>query len=231
MVKIVKNTTFSGLTDIIAPHSCRGCGHIGSPLCECCKNYIILQHQNICPNCKSLNPTSKCPKCPHMPPTFVLGDRTSIIGTIVHDFKYSSVTALAQPISELLDNILPEILGNVSIIPLPTISRHIRERGFDHTAKIAHHLTKLRPGWRVQSIILRQQNTVQVGASETARKTQAKKAYQVNPKIPIDPNTTYILFDDVWTTGASMQAALKILASAGAQKIIILILALSQKKN
>ena len=50
----------------------------------------------------------------------------------------------------------------------------------------------------------------------------------INKKLNIDRNKTYVLLDDVWTTGASMKAALKKLREAGALKIIILVLAVNR---
>ena len=40
----------------------------------------------------------------------------------------------------------------------------------------------------------------------------------------INLNARYVLFDDVWTTGASMQAAAEVLRTAGVQKIESLVL-------
>ena len=54
-------------------------------------------------------------------------------------------------------------------------------------------------------MIERANNTVQVGASNEKRKVQAKEAYIVRRKL--DPLKTYMLLDDVWTTGSSMMAA------------------------
>lgn len=228
---IVNNTTFLSPVDLIAPHSCRGCGDIGSPLCGRCKNYILSEHHNLCPNCKSSNPTGICPKCPSMPPTFTVANRTSSVGLLVHDLKYTSSRSLAKPLAELANSILPDIIGPVVIVPLPTISRHIRERGFDHTLEISRRLAKLRPDWHVEKVLLRARDSVQVGATESARLSQAKKAYQINSKNKIDPSATYLLFDDVWTTGASMKAAHKILTRAGIRKTMMLILAVSHVKH
>ena len=227
MAFIVKNTTIISPLDLIAPHSCRGCGSLGMPLCNRCKNNILLHHQTMCPNCKTYNSTTKCPKCDFMPPTFVIDRRSSAIGQLISDYKYSSLRALSYPIAEICDEILPDILGPVSIVPLPTISQHIRERGFDHTLKIAKSICKLRPAYKTERLLIRAKNTVQVGSSQSARISQAKKAYQINPKIRIDSSATYILLDDVWTTGASMKSAIKQLQFAGINKIILLILAVS----
>jgi len=157
----------------------------------------------------------------------MVGWRDELIGRLVHDLKYHSVRSLGKMIAEILDNILPYPSGDVRIIPLPTIHRHIRERGIDHTLLIAKKLARLR-GWKVDTVIKRAKDTVQVGADEKTRKLQARDAYYFDGKV--DKAATYILFDDVWTTGASMRAAIKKMREAGAQKIIIVVLAVNRIK-
>ena len=229
MPKKVKKTTFVGLLDLIAPHSCRGCGHLGDVICERCKNNILNTKIQICPNCKTRINNHRCPKCTNLPPIYIVGERSSLIGALVHDFKYYSIHALAKPLAEILNESLPNYTHKTIIVPLPTIGRHIRERGFDHTYLIAKHFSKLRgKNYQVQKLLLRNKNTIQVGANRSARITQANSAYIIAPKTVIDPSATYILFDDVWTTGASIKAATKKLRQAGAKNIIIAILALSR---
>ncbi len=229
MQNIVKNTTLISPLDLIAPHSCRGCGRLGSVLCDRCKNYIIKSHQNLCPNCKKPKSTPKCPDCHDLPKTFVLGERSDILGLLIHDLKYHSVRAIAKPLAELLNATLPTVSGKVIIVPLPTIAKHVRARGLDHTLLIAKHLTKLRSeNCEVQKLLLRDQNTVQVGTDQKTRIKQADRAYKINPRIPIDTQATYLLLDDVWTTGASLRSAEKKLRNAGARNIQFIILALSR---
>ena len=227
MPNIVKNTTFPGLFDLLAPHSCRGCGAIGSALCNRCKKYIITNRKNICPNCKEPFNGPKCPHCSDFPPTYIVDERNTLIGTLVHDLKYDSVRALAPHIADLLNQIIPKLQGSVEIVPLPTITKHIRSRGLDHTKLIAKHLAKHRPIFHTSDVLIRAKDTVQVGASAKTRATQASEAYLINPKVTIDPSKTYLFLDDVWTTGASMHAAIKKLSSTGADNIIVVILALS----
>ena len=226
MPNIVKITTILNPLELIAPHSCRGCGQLGEILCDRCKKNLVKQHVNICPNCKSLNPTGKCPFCADLPPTYVIDKRSELIGNLIHDLKYHSVRALAPPLAEIINQILPPIKGNLAIVPLPTTSKHIRQRGFDHTALIAKKLAKLRHCHSID-LLVRAENSVQVGSNRKTRLVQASRAYEVNPHCLVDQNTTYILFDDVWTTGASLRAAYKKLQDAGAKKIIIAVLALS----
>ena len=226
---IVKNTTFLSPLALLLPHSCRGCGAIGEAVCECCKKDIILKHENYCPNCKEINPTGKCKNCKKLPPIFVINERKSLVGDLIHDYKYNSNRSLARPLAEILNETLPIIEGEVVIVPLPTINRHIRERSFDHTFLLAKKLAKIRD-YRVEKVLLRNKNTVQVGTDEKTRIKQASEAFRINENIEVKSDKTYILLDDVWTTGASMKVAIKKLREAGAKKIIVSILAVNRLK-
>lgn len=225
---IVKNTTFCSVLDLLCPHSCRGCGALGSVLCNCCKNYILDEHINFCANCKRPILHHACENCNSLP-VFSVGRRNELIGRLIEEYKYNSTRALKNVLADLLDGILPCFDGPVVVVPLPTINRHIRERGFDHTLALARTLARLR-GWRVEQLLVRTNNSVQVGAGENARIRQAFAAYCVSEKVLRDgllPNVNYLLLDDVWTTGASITAATRKLREAGALKISIAVLAVS----
>ena len=223
---IVKNTTFPSLLDLFVPHSCRGCGQIGEILCERCKNNIIEAHQNICPSCKTPTTELPCPNC-DLPITYTISTRTDLLDELIHDFKYQSIRSLGKTFAEILDQVLPPLPKNSVIVPLPTSHKHIRERGIDHTKLIAKHLAKKRHIIS-QYLLLRAKDTVQVGSDRATRLAQAKDAYAINPKLHINKAATYVLLDDVWTTGASMKAAIKKLRLAGVKNIIIVLLAVSK---
>lgn len=215
---IVKNTTFPSLLDLLAPHSCRGCGCLGEPLCSRCKNYIQTQHRHICPNCKNPVPAPKdnphtpvrCPNCPNLPPIYALGAKNTLLGTLISDYKYHSIRPLGRTFAELLDTILPDFNTPVIIVPLPTATHHIRARGIDHTRLIARHLAHIRH-YSTLELLIRAKNTVQVGSDKQTRLTQASHAYSINPTIKINREATYLLLDDIWTTGASIRAAINLL--------------------
>lgn len=241
MAFIVKNTTFPSLLDLLAPHSCRGCGRLGEPLCECCKNHIIAQIPHICPNCKRPLPRFESPKpakkpltfadfkCPHcdLPPVIIVGGKSGPLGPLIHDYKYDSVRALARPLSELLASALPADTKNIVLVPLPTATNHIRARAFDHTYLIAKHLAREK-GYKLEKLLLRAKNTVQVGTDSKTRKQQAASAYRLNEKLKLDPTKTYLLLDDVWTTGASMTAAINLLKENGAEYLAAAVLAVNK---
>lgn len=166
----------------------------------------------------------------------VVGWREGNLAKVVKDFKYKSVRAAGETLAELLDWRIPEnfeeVCGaskavgssgvEVVVVPLPTIGRHVRERGLDHTAILAKKLAKRR-GWRCERVLGRVIDTVQVGTKAADRKAQAEKTYELRRKV--DTKKVYLLVDDVWTTGATMMAAEKVLRKAGAEKIAGVVLA------
>ena len=224
---IVKITTKVKLFDLICPHHCISCGKIGVALCDCCKNYNIIDHVNYCPLCKRPTTHGECGFC-NLPPTFMVGWRDEMIGKLIHHYKYEATRTLAQDLAELLDGILPAVTGKVYIVPLPTIRKHIRERGFDHMLLLAQKLARIR-NWQVAPLLRRAKDTVQVGADMKTRVLQARDAYYLDGKI--DNTATYILLDDVWTTGASMKSAMQKLINAGAEKLVITVLAVSRTRS
>lgn len=224
----VKITTKCGILDMLCPHFCRGCGAVGTILCDCCKNYIITSNFNHCPKChKAID--KKCNEC-ELPfvGTFVVGWRDELLGDLVKEFKFESVRALGGELAEILERKLPKIAGEVVVVPLPTVAKHVRERGMDHTLIIAKKLAKRR-GWKVERLLVRAKNTVQVGATAEQRQAQAKEAYEFRGKIR--KNVTYLLLDDVWTTGASMLAAAETMQKAGAKKMIAAVLVANRQQS
>ena len=79
-------------------------------------------------------------------------------------------------------------------MPLPTIRRHIRERGFDHTGRMVKDLTNICGGNR-SNVLLRRNNSVQVGADRYLRQKQAGAAYMVTKNV--NKNDDYVLVDDI----------------------------------
>ena len=110
-------------------------------------------------------------------------------------------------------------IRQIVLVPLPTIRKHIRERGFDHTLRLCFELENFLQkrlddfgiSAEYQSLLVRKNKTVQVGKEKKERVKQAEKAYGIREGIEIENKTLYILVDDVTTTGASLAAAKKIL--------------------
>ena len=164
---------------------------------------------------------------------YTVGKREGVLMKITEEYKYKSIKRTADVLAELIDEVLPDrfydkevkeqtkLDRNISrdevvIVPLPTIAKHIRERGFDHTLRLAKIFAKKR-GYKCSFLLVRRNKTVQVGTDSTTRHKQAKNAYEAVSGVNKD--RVYLLLDDVWTTGASMRAAREELRRAGAERI------------
>lgn len=223
---IVKNTTKCGLLDLVCPHRCRGCGELGAVLCDCCKKDLLDGAINHCPKCGKVI-DGVCAECKTpFDATFVVGYRDEMIGALAEEYKFFGVRGMEKVLGDVLDEFLPDFGEEMVVVPLPTIAKHVRERGVDHTLMMGKRLAKKR-GWKLEQLILRRKNTVQLGAGAKLRRAQAKEAYQFRDKI--DERKTYLLLDDVWTTGASMTEAGKILRENGVKKLVAVVLATNRK--
>jgi len=162
------------------------------------------------------------------------GWREGVLMKMVEEYKYQSVWAMGDALLEIIDVALPNQEDGgwrgeeVVIVPLPTIGRHVRERGLDHTLRLARKLAKRR-GWKCEQLLTRAVDTVQVGAKASEREEQARRAYAVRGKL--DMERVYVLLDDVWTTGASMRAAAEAMRMAGAEKIIGVVIAVGRGRQ
>lgn len=264
---VVKNTTVFSPLDWLCPHTCRGCGKLGSVFCERCKKYMLKQRRLICPICKcelaerdknvdteAVGDKSKvgfvddaleecaeyddCDECTGctgcesiLKGAWVVGWREGAVAKLVADYKYRSVRACGKALAELLDAAIPD-LGEadkrVVVVPLPTIGKHVRVRGIDHTWELSKKLAKRR-GWGYSRILGRERDTVQVGAKMADRQSQAAMAYRLNCKV--DEATSYVLLDDIWTTGASMLSAAKVMIDSGAREVYAVVVGLSKDKK
>jgi len=156
--------------------------------------------------------------------SWVVGKRDERLGRIIDGLKYKSIRALALPMAEILDGILPCLPRDTVVVPVPTIARHVRQRGLDHTWLIAKKLAKIR-GWECRKLVRRVTGTVQVGASAQQRYRQAKKAYELAGEV--DAWRNFLVVDDVCTTGASLEAVCEVLKKGGAKEVSVTVLAKS----
>ena len=145
-----------------------------------------------------------------------MGERKGLLDELIKQYKYNSVRGIGKVLAGLVAEVIPSLDGKVIVIPLPTIRKHIRARGFDHTLVMAKKLARFR-GWKCQTLLMRKNEAIQVGASAEQRKIQAQGAYSVASEV--DENAIYLLLDDVWTTGASMCAGMNLLRKVGAKNI------------
>ncbi len=209
------------LLSLVAPHHCSGCGENGTLLCDNCKYDIVSEPYNHCLACGKAQAVTQgiCANC-NVPYArgWCVADRRDQLERLINLYKFGNAKAAYKPLAALLHERLPELPANAIVVPIPTVSSHVRERGFDHMALIARHFAKRR-GIPVSSALRRVTSTKQRDASRTKRIAQAKVAFECPRQL--DREKIYLLLDDVMTTGSTMRYAAQKLRRAGAEQVWI----------
>lgn len=115
-------------------------------------------------------------------------------------------------------NALPYIAPKTLIVPVPTASVRIRQRGYDHAALLSRHLASTLGGCNWPGAVIRLGQSRQVGASRAQRHVQLKNAFLTRPSGALS-GADVLLVDDVVTTGATLEAVALKLKQAGAKTV------------
>lgn len=159
------------------------------------------------------------------------GDAT--IRATIHEAKYHgnkrALTLLALALAEYLRD-ADEGFRKPIIVPIPLGSKRRKERGFNQTEEIASCALRSLGEEGAHGFILEptlltrtRETASQVSLPRREREENMRGAFRAAH--PADPTYTYIVLDDVITTGATLQAAIDALKDAGAVNIVPLALA------
>jgi len=219
------------------------------PLCVNCQKYLSQDGlSSICVDCFSqirINNTFFCPTCRnrlaenkktcHPQANYFLaavGDyNDAILQNLIHYFKYKNLKALTPVLGGLLVKHLKLInqpfdnLVNFIVVPVPLHRRRERERGFNQAKLLAQFISRECNLELVEGLKRIKNTEPQASIKEPEKRLKnIINCFQIkNPEAVQGGNI--ILVDDVFTSGATINEAVKILKSNGAKKIIALVLA------
>ncbi len=205
------------LLSLIAPHDCISCGQEGSLLCSFCV-LTLLEPQPECYFCRQ--PTSASTTCRDCYAR--AGLIQVIVGTLydgsakrlVQRLKYGGAQAAARTIVAALP---PLSVSGLVVVPVPTASSRVRRRGYDQAALIAKAFAR-KHSLEYLPCLRRDGQSHQVGASRSERLLQLAQAFRV-VRMQRLRGMPVLLVDDVITTGATFEAAARVLHAAGAAQV------------
>jgi len=231
------------LLDLIFPKRCINCHRIGCYFCKRCVTQIKFIEYQICSVCQKYAIDGMThPKCKTR---FSLDGLISffhyegIIRQAIKAVKYR----LVSDISEEIINLIPsssikrtfQQSGNsLIIVPIPLHPARLRFRGFNQAEVLGKFFAK-RLGVPIRTDILKRVRKTIPQVEMKDRKKRLKNmegVFSVNSRIsgihdaviPVKSGTasgqlTIILFDDVFTTGATIRSAANILKKTGANSV------------
>ena len=214
------------LLKIVAPHYCYGCHKAGSTLCSNCKYNIISEPFSGCIVCqKPAGERGVCGACnPSFERAWCVSERTDVVQAVLNGYKFERQRSSYKVLSALLDDHVSDFSHvPVVVVPIPTVARHLRIRGYDHTMLIARRFARLRKALLDTHLVTRKTSATQLGANRKKRIAQAKEAFQIRGVV--SETSVYLLIDDITTTGSTLEYAARALKEAGASRVWVAVIA------
>ncbi len=156
---------------------------------------------------------------------------------LIGKLKYKFVEEIALSLSSSASGMLKIMERNspysprwekdkLALVPVPLHWTRKNWRGFNHVEEVGKLLAGMM-GWEVAPLLVRSVSTKpQVGLKGKERKKNIAGVFTLDPAYTLSTvHYALILFDDVWTTGATMKEAAKVLKEAGFKKVWCLTLA------
>jgi len=237
------------IIELIYPSSiyCMSCGNIidesrNYSLCNECFGRFKWIDNRTCIKCgKRLgenNIENTCYDCMYNQHEFDKGYACVQYGTtekqLIFNLKYNKKTYIARVMAEIMhDRILIEDLDYDIVIPVPIHKNKNRKRGFNQAGLVAKYFCKKQCTKINNNIVSRVTDTEPLKSKDPIeRKMSLIKAFKVEDKAKsLIYNKKVLIIDDIYTTGATVDALSKVLRKEGVSKIYFLVFAIGGDLN
>ncbi len=221
------------LFDLLFPRKCLGCGRTGGYFCSSCLNFVKLCENDICPMCNRFSVGGfvhkSCAKALGLDGLTSIFKYEGIIKKAIKKLKYRFVTDLANDLVELFLSFCGENKafvgycrsGGVVLVPIPLHPARKRWRGFNQSELLGKLIAENLDLEFIPDLLVRVKKTQpQADLDKKDRQKNIRQAFVINENLQLNnwKICNYILFDDIWTSGATLLEATKVLKRAGAKK-------------
>ncbi|MCL2603594.1 MAG: ComF family protein [Defluviitaleaceae bacterium] len=213
------------------------------PVCMGCRALLPLNDERrcavwLCPECEALiEPPGDEPDLransaafhfTYNRSAFVYG---GILRDIIRDVKFRGKKNHARALGRLWAESCRHLpTEEFILVPVPLHPRKERERGFNQAEVLARELSK-GMNLPVQNVLIRVIDTLpQAGLHPARRAENVMDAFRIAPRYLVR-DESYIMVDDIFTTGASLNECARTLIAGGAREVACLTLSVSLKKE
>lgn len=231
---------FRDLSDVIFPPSCVHCRGLVETddegerpafrhLCRRCVAQLEFVRPPHCLTCGHpfygvVEGDRMCVKCEGLDPAFREG-RTAVLfkgpaRALVIELKYHRGLHVLDDMTEIFRR-SPELLAHVrgaTLVPVPLHPRKARDRGFNQARLLTKALARAAGGDTTVGLLLRREvdTQTQTAFDRKTRMANLKNAFALARGADLNPALHYILVDDVFTTGSTLNSCARALRRAGA---------------
>lgn len=229
------------LLDILFPKICFGCQREGEYLCQDCKAILDFTRDFycLCQKPKKIPKPGKCRDCQNKNLNglyFPFNYQIPLVKNLILHFKYEPlVKELAKVLADLLKDyvLILDKKPNFSdflVLPLPLEKSRLRWRGFNQAEELAKNFCQdFNLEMRNDILFKIKKTKPQMELKGKERFENIKGAFEIKNPEEIR-GRKILLIDDVYTTGATMEEAARILKNFGAKEVWGLVLAREELK-
>jgi len=212
-----------GLAELAFPTRCAGCELPGALLCDTCRDALPrIDTVGRCPRCGAPFGYLTCTECWTREWAFsaavALGEFEAPLARAVVLHKDAGERRLAAVLGILLAEQVAEVwpAWTQAIAYVPATRVAYRRRGFDHGLALARALAETL-GVPLLAALDRGRALDQRALGRTERAENAAGTFSANEHLQLPARV--LLTDDVFTTGATLDAAASVLLDAGAGEV------------
>ncbi len=152
----------------------------------------------------------------------------NIVSQLIHKYKFDDYRSISKLFSTWLNQYFYEIIDSYDyILPVPIHIKKEKARGFNQTELILKE-----GGWSgklfvdIKKNISTKQQSLMI--SDVGRKKNIENVFEISESgVELVKNNSFLIFDDVTTTGTTANEIAKHLYFCGASKIDLMVLSLA----
>ncbi|SDF90975.1 comF family protein [Limimonas halophila] len=232
--------TLAGMAvDVVLPPRCLACGAIvqeSGTLCGPCWRELTFLTDPMCARCGfpfEVAPAGEplCGACIARPPRFAHARAALAYDSgsrgLVTAFKHADRTDAARAFAAWMARVSADLPRPGAVVPVPLHRRRLLRRRYNQSALLARELSRCLGVPAVPDGLVRARDTASQGdLSPAARRRNVAGAFAAHPKrVQHLRGQRVLLVDDVFTTGATVEACARVLERAGAEGVDVVTLA------